>query len=98
MSQRKYTDQSLKHLIQEMLRNSNMEQRYTELEVVRSYQEVVGEVIARKTREVRLRNKTLIIKPDIGPLKEELMHLKTRIAGLVNERMGKVVIEEVEIW
>ncbi|MFN0032299.1 MAG: DUF721 domain-containing protein, partial [Flavobacteriales bacterium] len=98
MSDRKYTDQSLKHLIGEMLRNSNMEQRYTEMEIIRCYNEVVGEVIARKTKEVRLRGKKLIIKPDSGPLKEELMHMKRKIVGLVNERIGRVVVEEVEIW
>ncbi len=98
MSNRKYTDQSLKTIIQEMLRNSNMEKRYSELEVKRCYMEVVGEIIAKKTIEVKVRNKTLIIRLDSGPLKEELAHQKRKIVDLVNEKMEAVVIEELEVW
>jgi predicted nucleic acid-binding Zn ribbon protein len=98
MASRKYTDQSLKVLINEMLKNSGMDKKYSELEVAKCYREVVGELIAKKTLDVRMRNKTLIIKLDSGPLKEELAHSKRRIVGLVNERMGAVVVEEVEIW
>lgn len=98
MASRKYTDQTLKSLINEMLKNSGMDKKYSELEVAKVYREVVGDLIARKTLDVRMRNKTLIIKLDSGPLKEELAHSKRRIVGLVNEKMGAVVVEEVEIW
>ncbi len=98
MSNRKYTDQSLKTIIQELLKNSNMDRRYSELEVARCYKEVVGELIAKKTIEVKVRNKTLVIRLDSGPLKEELAHQKRKIVGLVNEKMGAAVIEDLEVW
>jgi predicted nucleic acid-binding Zn ribbon protein len=98
MSLRKYTNQSLKTIIDEMLKNSHMDRRYSELEVARCYNEVVGEVIARKTVEIKVRNKTLVVKLDSGPLKEELAHMKRKIIGLVNEKMGSAVLEEMEVW
>lgn len=81
-----------------MLKNSNMDRRYSELEVARCYQEVVGELIAKKTIDIKVRNKTLVIRLDSGPLKEELAHQKRKIVGLVNEKMGAAVIEDLEVW
>jgi predicted nucleic acid-binding Zn ribbon protein len=98
MASRKNKDQPLKVLIQEMLKNAGMDGRYTELEIIRCYKEVVGDVIARKTLQARVRNRTLQIKLDSGPLKEELSMAKRKIIGLVNERMGVVVLENMEIW
>lgn len=97
MSNRKYTDQSLKLIIQEMLKNNGLDRKYTELEIAKCYREVVGEIISRKTMDVKVRNKTLIVQLDSGPLREELSLAKRKIIGLVNERMGVAVIEEMEI-
>ena len=98
MSDRKYTDNSLKSIIQEMLRKSGMDKKYTELEIVSCYHKVMGQLISSKTHYVKVRDKTLILKLDSGVLKEELSYNKTRIAQLINEKMGGPVIESVEIW
>jgi predicted nucleic acid-binding Zn ribbon protein len=98
MSERKYTDQSLKTIIQEMLRRSGMEKKFNEIEVSKIYHEVVGDLISRRTRDVKMRDKTLIIRVDSGPLKEELSYSKGKIAGLINEKLGVQYIDEVEVW
>lgn len=98
MSSRKYTDQSLKSLIGEMLKNSGMEKKFNELEVIACYKKAVGEVIVKKTREVYLRNRTLVLKMDSGALKQELHFEKKRIIGLINEQLEAPFIEELEVW
>ena len=98
MSLRKYTDQSLKTLISEMLKKSGMEKKFNELEVARCYNEVVGEVIARKTRSIYMREKTLIVRMDSGVMKQELSFQKTRIVNLVNEKLGFPFVEQMEVW
>jgi len=98
MSSRKYTDQSLKSLIGEMLKNSGMEKKFNELEVIVCYKKAVGEVIAKKTREVYLRNRTLVLKMDSGALKQELHFEKKRIIALINEQLEAPFIEELEVW
>jgi hypothetical protein len=98
MSSRKYTDQSLKTIISEMLRDSGMERKFNELEVIRCYREVVGDVVSRKTREVYLKGRTLVLKMDSGALKQELSFQKTRIIGLINERLGSQFLEQLDVW
>ena len=98
MLNRKYTDSPLKDLITDILRRNGWEQRYREMEVLRCYREVVGEVIWKKTRECRLNGKTLVLKMDSGPLKQELSYQKTKLLDAINELMGQTEVEKVEVW
>jgi len=81
-----------------MLRVSGMDKKYNELDVAQFYLEFVGPYIAKKTREVKVKDRTLVLYLDSGTLKEELSIQKTRIIAAINERFGKVVIEDVQIW
>jgi predicted nucleic acid-binding Zn ribbon protein len=98
MSNRKYTDNPLKELISDVLRRNGWEHRYQEMEVLRCYREVVGEVIWKKTRESRLHDKTLVLKMDSGPLKQELSYQKTKLMDSINELLGNTVVEKLEVW
>lgn len=98
MSSRKYTDQSLKALIGEMLKNSGMERKFNELEVIQCYKKAVGDVIAKKTREVYLKGRTLVLKMDSGVLKQELHFEKKKIIALINEQLQAPFVEEIEVW
>jgi predicted nucleic acid-binding Zn ribbon protein len=98
MSNRKYTDNPLKDLISDILRRNGWEHRYQEMEVLRCYREVVGEVIWKKTRESRLHGKTLVLKMDSGPLKQELSYQKTKLIDAINELIGNDAIEKLEVW
>ncbi len=98
MSNRKYTDNPLKELISDVLRRNGWEHRYQEMEVLRCYREVVGEVIWKKTRESRLHDKTLVLKMDSGPLKQELSYQKTKLMDSINELLGNTAVEKLEVW
>jgi predicted nucleic acid-binding Zn ribbon protein len=98
MSNRTYTDNPLKELISDILRRNGWEHRYQEMEVLRCYREVVGEVIWKKTRESKLHGKTLVLKMDSGPLNQELSYQKTKLMDAINELMGDVAVEKLEVW
>ncbi len=98
MSNRKYTDNPLKSLIEDILRRNGWEHRYQEMEVLRCYREAVGEVIWKRTRDSRLQGKTLVLRMDSGPLKQELSYQKTKLLDAINEMMGAEALEKVEVW
>lgn len=98
MSSRKNNDRPIRDLIRVMLKDTGLQKKYDELEIIRCYHLVMGTVISKKTKEVFIREKTLILKMDSGVLKEELTMNKQRIIDLVNERFGANAIEQVEIW
>ena len=98
MSNRKYTDNPLKSLIADILNRNGWKDRYQEMEVLRCYREVVGEVIWKKTRESRLHGKTLVLKMDSGPLKQELYYQKTKLLEAINAMLENEAVEKVEVW
>jgi hypothetical protein len=98
VSLRKYNDQSLKTLIDEMLRNTGMKKKYSELEVIACYNRTVGPYIEKNTREIWLKNTTLIVKLDSGVLKQELSAAKSKLIDAINQELGIRLIEEIEIW
>jgi predicted nucleic acid-binding Zn ribbon protein len=75
-----------------------MSKKYNELEIIKCYHEVMGSMISKRTREVKLRDRTLVLKMDSGVLKEELNHNKRQIIQMINDKMGAPLIEEVEVW
>ncbi len=98
MSSRKYTDVSLKTAIAELMKSNGLEKKFHEMEVFKCYREVVGDVISRKTREIYIRDKTLVLKMDSGSIKQELSFQKTKIVQLINERLGQTFLEQLEVW
>lgn len=95
---RAFSDKSLKEVITEMLRQNGLENKFTELDIEQHYRAVVGDYISRKTREARLRGKTLVVRIESGPVKEELNFQKTALIAAINERIGRAVIDEIQIW
>ena len=98
MSSRKHSDQPLKAIINEWLNSGGLRKKYNELEVFQAYKELMGPVIARHTSDLKLREKTLIIKINSGALTEELSYSKQKIAQLINEKFGFTVVDHVEVW
>lgn len=97
MSQRKYTDQSLKSIIGEMLKSTGMDRKYTELEIVECYYRTVGNVIANKTLSARVNGKTLYLKFDSAPLRHEISLQKSKLINLINESMGQQLLNEIDL-
>lgn len=81
-----------------MLRGSGLDRKFQDLEVIRCYRESVGEVIWKKTREAFVRERTLVLKMDSGPVKQELSFRKSQLISLINEMLNKQVIDQVDIW
>ena len=54
--------------------------------------------VANRTKEVRLRKRTLVIRMDSGVMKEEFSYNKGKIADMLNEKLGVNAIDTVEIW
>lgn len=97
MSSRKYDHHSLKSLIDEMLKRGGMDKKFNELEIIECYKNTVGEVISKKTREIYLRDKTLVLKMDSGVLKQELFFEKKNIIKRINEQLDSPFLEDLEV-
>ncbi|MCB9361091.1 MAG: DUF721 domain-containing protein [Flavobacteriales bacterium] len=87
----------LKDVIDQLLRAYGYQDQLDEIELLKAYDEVVGTVFVKHTKEVYFKNKTLYIKLDSAALKQELSYAKEAIRLKLNQMMGKKIVEEINI-
>lgn len=95
---RKSNEQSLGEVITDLLKVYRLDSRMKELDVKDAWKAVMGEVVSRKTLNVKLRGKILVVSLDSGVMKEEFSYNKQRIIEIMNEKLGEEVIKEVQIF
>jgi len=89
------SDRPIGEVIREMIETYRLEGRLNEIKVLHSWEKVVGEMIARHTRDLYIKNARLFVKVDSPALKNELTYSRTDIAEKLNHEAGGKVIEEV---
>jgi predicted nucleic acid-binding Zn ribbon protein len=89
------TDRPIGEVIREMIQTYRLEGRLNEVKVLHSWEKVVGEMIARHTLDLYIKNKRLFVKVDSPALKNELTYSRSEITEKLNQEAGGRVIEEV---
>lgn len=92
---RKANEQSLKEVIDEMLKAYKLDGRLSEVRLINSWEKVVGKMIARHTKDLYISRRKLYITLDSAALRDELSYARTKILNMLNEEAGTEVIEEV---
>jgi len=97
-SKRKNKTESLKELVNKVLRINRMHSKLDEVEVVLAWKEVFGEVVNKRTRRLILQQDgTLLVTLDSGPLKEEFNHEKEKVAKMLNSHLNRDLVKGVRI-
>lgn len=89
------SDKPIGEVIREMIETYRLEGKLNEVKLLHSWEKVVGEMIARHTRDLYIKNAKLFVKVDSPALKNELNYSRTEIADKLNHEAGGKVIEEV---
>jgi predicted nucleic acid-binding Zn ribbon protein len=95
MAVRKTNEQSLKEVIGELLKAYHIEDKYFEMQLVNTWEKVLGKTIARYTREVYVKNKVLYVRLESSVLRSEMSFAKEKIIQMLNDECGKKVIEDM---
>jgi len=88
---------SIGDAIKVFLKKSRLKSGIQALQIDAIWEQLMGKTIAKYTDKIQIINHTLIIKTNIGPLKQELMYQKPTIIIRVNEALGENLIKEVVI-
>lgn len=78
-----------------MLDTYRLRDRLNEAKIIHAWNRVVGEMIARNTSDLRIRNGTLYIKVSSAPLRNELMFARKKILVALNREAGAEVISDI---
>jgi len=90
---------SNEHTLQELLKRCyhrlDMDDTVTEMEVVRVYRQVVGDLISRLTSSAKFSKGTLTIKLRSAALRQELFYRRQSMADKINDGLGKTVVKQI---
>jgi predicted nucleic acid-binding Zn ribbon protein len=80
-----------------LMERSNWKPVIYELRLKEEWPSIVGEMIAKYTRNVLLVEKTLIIYTDAAALKQELLYSKEELIKTINNHFKELVINDIQI-
>ena len=81
--------------LEQFLKTENLEDAFYEKKLIASWREIMGNTIASKTQKLNIRNKVLYATMTSAPLKQHLNLSKEKVLNLLEEKMGRKVVEEV---
>ena len=79
-----------------LMERSNWKPVIYELRLKEEWPSIVGEMIAKYTRNVLLVEKTLIIYTDVAALKQELLYSKEELIKTINNHFKELVINDIQ--
>lgn len=92
---KKSNEMSLKEVINELTKAYRIEDKLNEAQLINSWEDVAGRLIARHTTDLYIKKEVLFIHLDSAALRNELSYARESIKEKLNNTLGKVVIEEV---
>lgn len=87
----------IKELVDKMLRAYGLEDKMNEVELISSWEKLVGKMIAKHTSEIYFKKKILHLKMDSSALKQELTMAKTKLIEKLNGDLGKQIVQDIVI-
>jgi predicted nucleic acid-binding Zn ribbon protein len=85
----------LESAFKELLKAYRLEDKFQEKLLISSWPELVGKTIADRTGNIFIREKKLVVQITSGPVKKELQLSKSKVLVLIEDKVGKGVVEDL---
>ena len=95
---RKRKERIASDIVMQVLRLQGLETPLLQRRLINAWDDVVGEAVARYTREKFIKNQTLMVKIDHPALKADLNMMRTSLKDRLNIAVGAQVIADVRIY
>jgi len=88
-------EKPLKVAIEEFLDKFHLRDKLNQAKVLQAWETVVGEMVARNTSQLHIRNKILYVKVNSAALRNELLFARNKIITALNKEAGSIVIHDI---
>jgi len=92
---RKSNTQSISSVLKSYVRENNLERKLNELDLIKSWEEVMGKMVARYTGNLYIQNSTLFVETTSPVVRNELLMMKEEIRVRLNEVVGEELIKTI---
>ncbi|MCE1200375.1 MAG: DUF721 domain-containing protein [Marinilabiliales bacterium] len=86
---------SLGSAIKSYLKENQFDRKIAEVDVVSSWENIIGKPVARATTQIYIQKETLYIHLNSSIVRNELFMMKNDIIRVVNEHAGRIVVKQI---
>jgi len=92
---RKSNTEKLSEVLRQYINQNNLQPKLSELDIVQSWEAIMGKTVASYTEDLRVSNGTLFVKLSSPILRNELVMMREQIKKHLNENAGAEVIRDI---
>ncbi len=92
---RRSNTQSLSEVLRDYVKGTSIERKLKEVDVVQSWEELLGQTIAHYTKNVSMKSKILYVEISSSVVKNELFMMREEIRRKLNEKAGEELVEKI---
>ncbi len=92
---RRSNTEKLSDVLRQYIKENKLQQKLSEVDIVASWEEIMGKTVAHYTEELRISNGTLFVKTRSPMLRNELIMMKEEIRKRLNEKAGVDLIHQI---
>jgi len=87
--------QKIDSLLQQFVKSNNLERGLAEYRLMKSWKELLGVTISKKTKDMYIRKRKLFVTLHSSVVRNELAMIKDTLIGRLNEAAGMNVIDDI---
>ncbi|WP_423127178.1 DUF721 domain-containing protein [Gaoshiqia sp. Z1-71] len=92
---RKSNTEKLSQVIRNYIEENKLQTKLSEIDLIASWEELMGKTVASYTEELRISQGTLFVKTSSPILRNELLMMKEEIRKRLNEKAGVDLIRQI---
>ena len=82
-------------VIRSYLQETGLEHKLKEVELIESWEEIVGKMVSNRTQKIEIKNGKMIIYLKSSVVRNELMMLRESLKEALNKKAGEELITEI---
>lgn len=86
---------TLKEAMGRMLQSYNINEKFDETHLVKSWAKIMGKGVANRTDKIYVKDKIMFVTLNSAPLKHELNNSREKVLQLIEEEFGKPVVKDI---
>jgi len=95
MAKRNNDNQPIEDILKAFVKSNNLESGLDNVDVKKAWKELMGNGIVNYTTRIELKQQVLIVELSSSVLREELSYGNEKIVNMLNEHLGKELIEKL---
>ena len=79
------------------MKQNGLEEKLAEVRAVRAWEELLGKTVARYTKNLHVKNKTLFVSLSSSIVRNEIMMIRDELIKRLNEKAGRKIIDKIVV-